>query len=62
MSLRRLYKKHPHFTNGTADSIDAVLDRARFTALAFFHDSAPEPGAAPRSTEKAELRAFWDLL
>jgi hypothetical protein len=37
-SLRRLYKKHPYFTNGSAGSIDDVLLRARFPPNGFQHD------------------------
>ncbi len=37
-SLRRLYKKHPYFTNGSASSLEDVLVRARFLADGFLHD------------------------
>ncbi|WP_437934016.1 hypothetical protein [Sorangium sp. So ce341] len=56
-SLRRLYKKRPYFTNGSAKSLRQVLERARFhdgggraaapvgaaaaAPGAFFHDGAP---------------------
>jgi hypothetical protein len=47
-SLRRLYKKHPYFTNGSADTLDDVLERARFLPSGFQHD-VPNPidGASP---------------
>ncbi|WP_437964044.1 hypothetical protein WMF04_30520 [Sorangium sp. So ce260] len=49
-SLRRLYKKRPYFTNGSAKTLREVLERARFGDArgrsaaapgAFFHDGAP---------------------
>jgi hypothetical protein len=62
VSLRRLYKKHPYFTNGSAPEVSDVLDRARFTSSAFFHDRAPG-GATPLGPEeKTALAAFLDLL
>lgn len=63
-SLRRLHKKHPYFTNGTAKTLADVLTRARFTKDAFFHDGAP---AGPDVTaltddERAAIEAFLRLL
>ncbi|HET6611416.1 MAG TPA: hypothetical protein VFG83_05485, partial [Kofleriaceae bacterium] len=46
-SLRRVYRKWPYFTNGSAKSLRAVLERARFSGTPgtdgarFFHDNAP---------------------
>jgi cytochrome c peroxidase len=61
-SLRRLYKKHPYFTNGSARSIDDVLDAVRFTPSETFHAQAP-PGAESLDTAgKRALRAFLELL
>jgi hypothetical protein len=62
VSLRRLYKKYPYFTNGSAKSIANVLDRARFADGHFFHEGAPERATALRADEKAGLAAFLDLL
>jgi hypothetical protein len=71
VSLRRLYKKHPYFTNGTAPEIADVLDRVRFvpgtagTPAAFFHEGGPDgrDGAmALRPDDKTALAAFLDLL
>ncbi len=59
-SLRRLYKKHPYFTNGSAPDLPAVVERARFSGGAFFH-SAKE-GEALSAKEQASLLAFLDLL
>lgn len=62
-SLRRLYKKHPYFTNGSAKTLRDVLDRARIGG-AFFHDGAP-PGARVEPLDAAEkdaLAAFLELL
>jgi hypothetical protein len=65
VSLRRLYKKYPYFTNGSAKSVRAVLDRARFAGGRFFHDGAPASAvgsSALGEDEKNELAAFLDLL
>ena len=62
VSLRRLYKKYPYFTNGSAKSLAAVLDRASFAGGVFFHDGAPEGAAGLADTEKSALAAFLDLL
>jgi hypothetical protein len=63
-SLRRLFKKYPYFTNGSAKSLAAVLDRVRYDEASFFHDRAPAGATwralAPR--EKEVLLAFLDLL
>ena len=42
-SLRRLYKKRPYFTNGSAKTLEEVLARARFAPGGFWHE-APESG------------------
>jgi cytochrome c peroxidase len=61
-SLRRLYKKRPYFTNGSAADLDDVLARAGTAASGFSHagidGSTPLLGARSR----AALRAFLDLL
>ncbi len=64
VSLRRLFKKYPYFTNGTAKSLPALLDRVRYGDAAFFHDAAPERGSLSSLTahEKEVLLQFLDLL
>ena len=65
VSLRRLYKKYPYFTNGSAKSVRAVLDRVRVVDGRFFHDNAPPaagPSGALSEDEKNALAAFLDLL
>jgi hypothetical protein len=59
-SLRRLYKKHPYFTNGSAGTLDDVLARARFLPSGFLHDAprarsagASSPGAPSREVDEA---------
>jgi hypothetical protein len=74
-SLRRLYKKHPYFTNGSAPDLNAVLTRARFAKAGsgFWHeqgdgdrDSPDGPGAGDVSAldqpDRRALLAFLDLL
>lgn len=61
-SLRRLYKKHPYFTNGSAKSLAEVLARARSAGDTFFHDGAPEGAVALPDGERAPLEAFLLLL
>ncbi len=68
-SLRRLYKKWPYFTNGTAKNLSSVLDRARFGDGAFWHEMGKQPdGRSSAETtgldarEKSALLAFLDLL
>ncbi|WP_437923577.1 hypothetical protein WMF37_31720 [Sorangium sp. So ce291] len=77
-SLRRLYKKRPYFTNGSASTLRDVLERARFAApgseraagapaavpAAFFHDGAPAgEGLAALDPGAIEaLLAFLNLL
>ncbi len=62
-SLRRLYKKHPYFTNGSAAELSDVLDRARFSVDGgFFHEGGPQDARSLSSEEKASLAAFLDLL
>jgi DNA-binding beta-propeller fold protein YncE len=61
-ALRRLYKKWPYFTNGSARSLDAVLDRFAWRGDASFHDAAPGDAARLGSEDKQALRAFLDLL
>jgi hypothetical protein len=65
-SLRRLYKKHPYFTNGSAKDLPSVLDRARFGDGTFWHET-PDGQSDAETTrldarEQKALLAFLDLL
>jgi len=62
--LRRLYKRWPYFTNGSARSLAELLDRFAVGSGATYHDGAPADAALARLTddEKAALLAFLDLL
>ncbi|MGH7438139.1 MAG: hypothetical protein ACRENE_20845 [Polyangiaceae bacterium] len=61
--LRRLYKKYPYFTNGSAHGIPDVLDRVRITANGgFAHDGNPDWGVPLEDREMRALEAFLDLL
>jgi hypothetical protein len=62
VSLRRLYKKYPYFTNGSAKSIGDVLDRVRSGGGDFSHAGGTASGEALSEEEKNDLRAFLDLL
>jgi hypothetical protein len=62
VSLRRLYKKYPYFTNGSGRGLADVLDRARFADGKFFHEGAPPEAGGLTPPEKASLAAFLDLL
>ena len=57
-SLRRLYKKRPYFTNGSAADLSAVLGAVRLEP--FSH--AGGPGTPLSDAEATSLRAFLDLL
>jgi hypothetical protein len=63
-SLRRLYTKWPHFTNGSADTLFDVVSRARFDGARFFHAGAPSSSALGAFTppETGDLLAFLELL
>jgi cytochrome c len=63
-SLRRAAAKWPHFSNGSADTLLEVVQRARFDDQRFFHDAAPA-GEALRAFSPDEARAvtaFLELL
>ena len=62
VSLRRLYKKYPYFTNGSAKDISAVLDRVGFDQGRFFHDGASASAERLSGEEKLRLLGFLDLL
>jgi cytochrome c peroxidase len=59
-SLRRLYKKRPYFTNGSAPDMATVLQRTRFTEASFSH--AGGDGEALDASTIAAIAAFLDLL
>jgi hypothetical protein len=69
-SLRRIGRKRPYFTNGSAPDLEAVLERARWRESGFAHaesDTAPgdsPPGAVHRldAATRAALLAFLRLL
>ena len=71
-SLRRLYKKRPYFTNGSAGSLEDVLLRARFLPTGFQHDLPMTDGGSADALDDAEtmldvstrdaLRTFLTLL
>jgi hypothetical protein len=63
-SLRRLYKKHPYFTNGSAKSLEEVLTQARFDVGGGFRHTPPKPdgGATLDEKSRAALLSFLDLL
>lgn len=63
-SLRRLYAKWPHFTNGSAATLLDVVSRARFDPTRFFHDHAPaDPGMVGFTPAQARsVVAFLELL
>jgi hypothetical protein len=61
-SLRRLYKKRPYFTNGSAPDLDDVLARAGTAAGGFTHAGRDESTRLLDGPSRAALRAFLDLL
>jgi hypothetical protein len=65
-SLRRLYKKRPYFTNGSARDLPSVLARVRVGTNQFWHDAGDAPrdqrGAPLDGREQAALLTFLELL
>ena len=62
-SLRRLYKKHPYFTNGSAKNLADVVGRARFLPDGFLHTPpVPDRGATLDDPSRAALLGFLRLL
>ncbi|MEM9493429.1 MAG: c-type cytochrome, partial [Myxococcota bacterium] len=70
-SLRRLYKKWPYFTNGSAEDLAEVLERARFVRAgsgadnaqpAFYHDGGPPAASILSRAQRDALLAFLRLL
>jgi mono/diheme cytochrome c family protein len=60
-SLRRLYKKRPYFTNGSAPDIATVLHRVRVLDGRFSHDESLGGTPLDETTARA-IAAFVDLL
>ncbi|MET0791799.1 MAG: hypothetical protein ABW061_09785, partial [Polyangiaceae bacterium] len=63
-SLRRLYLKWPHFTNGSASTLLDVVEAARFDGQRFFHAHAPSEATLREFSpdEARDLVAFLELL
>ncbi|HEV8550278.1 MAG TPA: hypothetical protein VGQ57_14640 [Polyangiaceae bacterium] len=63
-SLRRLYLKRPYLTNGSAKTLDALLETVRFSASSWFHEAPSDATDLSRlsSEERADLLAFLKLL
>ncbi len=61
-SLRRLYVKRPYFTNGSAASLGAVLERARFRGAELWHDHGPADAEGLGAGEPEAVLAFLELL
>ena len=63
-SLRRLYAKWPHFTNGSANTLSDLLGLVRYDGARFFHENAPpDPALHSLSPDQIrELAAFLELL
>jgi hypothetical protein len=62
VSLRRLYKKHPYFTNGSAPDLADVVDKVQFAGDQFVHEGSLAQGSTLTGGEKQSLLAFLDLL
>ncbi|HUS66737.1 MAG TPA: hypothetical protein VMZ28_19505 [Kofleriaceae bacterium] len=63
-ALRRVALKQPHFTSGSARTLDDVLERAGWDAAdgRFLHGGAPAGARRLDAGERAALRAFLELL
>ena len=61
-SLRRIVRKWPYFTNGSARSIEDVLTSVAVTSDRFFHANAPAEALRLDRNERAALHAFLRLL
>ena len=61
-SLRRLARKRPYFTNGSAKTLADVLERARFDGAGFWHAAGPDAAKSLDASERAALLAFLRLL
>jgi hypothetical protein len=61
-SLRRLYKKWPYFTNGSALDLDEVLQRAAVVGPDFYHSAAPAGAVGLPDDARRALAGFLTLL
>lgn len=61
-SLRRIASKRPYFTNGSARTLEEVLDRAGWAGERFFHDGVPEGASRLSDDDKRALLSFLELL
>jgi hypothetical protein len=61
-SLRRLYKKQPYLTNGSARDLRSLLARAGFRGDGFRHAGAGEGWERLTGADIDDLTAFLDLL
>jgi hypothetical protein len=62
-SLRRLYTKRPYLTNGSAPSLESVLELVRFSEHDFSHVASDAAGLARLDApERADLLEFLRLL
>jgi hypothetical protein len=63
-SLRRVYAKYPYFTNGSARSLEQVLEAVSWSPERFFHRAPAEATSLESlsADEQRELKAFLQLL
>jgi hypothetical protein len=61
-SLRRITRKFPYFTDGSARSLADVLARVRLREGRFFHGHAPAEARALPVEEQRALASFLELL
>ena len=61
-SLRRLYKKYPYLTNGSAHSIEDVLSGMRFAKSKTWHAMGPDGAELLDDAGRQALLAFLELL
>lgn len=62
-SLRRVYKKRPYFTNGSAKTLSEVVAGVRFDDKGrMWHADAPPAAQALAADQQAALEAFLRLL
>jgi hypothetical protein len=62
-SLRRVWRKYPYFTNGSAGSTRAVLERFRWSETYSWHDATGEPEQHTlKRLRKEEIENLEDLL
>ncbi len=61
-TLRRLFKKWPYFTNGSAKSLAELLDGFAYDGKTSLHAAAPAAMKRLTAADKAALLAFLELL